>query len=257
MLNPWFGMGLVLLCLVGLMGGLRLWQRTCRPHPELVRKLLHVGMGLVALSFPWLFAEVWPVLLLAAITAPGMLGLRFSARWQEKLGGVIGGVARSQSLGEVYFPLGVAGLFWLAGDQPLLYCIALLLLAVADAAAALVGVRYGRLRYTAAAGAKSAEGSLAFFAAAFFCAYLPLLLYGGLGGDRALLGAVVSGLWGTRVEAAAGQGLDNLFIPVAGFAALAALLNAAAPVLTVYLLLSLAACLLVWRNYVRLNDSAL
>jgi phytol kinase len=257
MLNPWFGMGLVLLGLVGLMGGLRLWQRSGRPHPELVRKLLHVGMGSVALSFPWLFADTWPVLLLAAITAPGMLALRLSRRLKERLGGVIGGVARSQSLGEVYFPLGVAGLFWLAWDKPLLYCIALLLLAVADAAAALVGVRYGRLRF--AAGEKSAEGSLAFFVAAFWCAYLPLLLWGDVGGDEALLVAAVLGLWLTLVEAAAGRGLDNLFIPVVGFVALAALLNATAPVLTVYLLVSLAlaACAFVWRSYGRLNDSVL
>ena len=49
MLNPWLGMGSVLGALGGLTIVLRLWQQCGGPHPEIIRKLLHVGMGLVTL----------------------------------------------------------------------------------------------------------------------------------------------------------------------------------------------------------------
>ena len=49
---------MVLLALGVLLGGLTLCRRWAAPHPELLRKLLHAGMGLVTLSFPWLFDDV-------------------------------------------------------------------------------------------------------------------------------------------------------------------------------------------------------
>src|SRR5439155_15297069 len=75
-MNPWLGMGSVLAVLGALLAGLRLWQRRTAPHPELVRKLLHMGMGLVTLTFPWVFDTAWPVLLLASASVLGLLALR-------------------------------------------------------------------------------------------------------------------------------------------------------------------------------------
>ena len=45
-----------------MLAALSLYRRLGKPHPELLRKLLHVGMGLTTLLFPWLFADAWPVL---------------------------------------------------------------------------------------------------------------------------------------------------------------------------------------------------
>ena len=73
---------------------------------EWTRKLMHVGMGLATLSFPWLFDEVWPVLVLTGGFVIVMLALRFL----PGLGGVVTGVSRV-SWGEVYFPVAVGGLF--------------------------------------------------------------------------------------------------------------------------------------------------
>ena len=57
----WLGMAIVLAALGSLLASLRLYQKWASPHAELLRKLLHVGMGLVSLSFPWLFDSSWPV----------------------------------------------------------------------------------------------------------------------------------------------------------------------------------------------------
>ena len=224
-MNSWLGIGFVLGMLVTLIIALRWYKHHCAPHPELVRKLLHIGMGLTVLTFPWLFNEIWPILILAGITVPGLMALRSSERLKERLGGVIDGVDRSESLGEVCFPLGVAGLFILSKGDPLQYTIPILLLTLADALAALVGVHYGRLLYATLEGYKSLEGSLAFFLVAFLCIFLPLFIFSNVGIFGVVLIALLLALLMMLVEAIAWRGLDNLLIPVVGFLLLNAFLN--------------------------------
>jgi len=224
-MDSWLGIGFVLGMLIGLITVLHWYKHHYTPHPELVRKLLHIGMGLTTLTFPWLFDEVWPVLILAGITVPGLMALRYSKHLKARLGGVINGVERNTSLGEIYFSLGVAGLFILSDGDPLRFTIPILLLALADAIAALVGIRYGRLFYATIEGYKSIEGSLAFFLVAFFCILMPLSFFSDIGLVGALLIALLLALLMMLVEAVAWHGLDNLFIPVVGFLLLNALLD--------------------------------
>ncbi len=224
MINPWLGMTLVLAVLVGLLLALRLLQRLAAPHPEVLRKILHVSMGLVTLSLPWLFSEGWPVALLAIVSI-GLLGsLRVVKSLKCGLGSVIGSTGRT-TYGELYFPIGVAVLFHLylyanvgdAGRQLLLYVVPLLLLTFADAAAALIGIAYGRTQYLTSDGHKSAEGSLAFFMCSFFCVHIPLLLYGDLGKTDTLLIAMLMAFLAMMFEAVAWNGLDNLLLPLVSY----------------------------------------
>jgi phytol kinase len=129
------------------------------------------------------------------------------------------GVERAGEIyvGPVYFPLAVLVLFGLARSNVLLYLVPLLVLTFADAAGALVGVRYGTLKYEATGGRKSVEGSTAFFLAAFFSAHVPLLLASDLGRAETLLIGLTFGLLLTMVEAVAWAGLDNLFLPLVGY----------------------------------------
>ena len=219
----WLGIAIVLAALGGLLGALRLYQKWGKPQPELLRKILHVGMGLVACSFPWLFDGSWPILLLGALSLVGMVALRTVKTLSGSVGTVVSGVGRI-SFGEIYFPLAIA-LQWhifLFESGPfeyrvLLYCIPLLLLTVADAAAALVGVNYGSVRFATADGVKSAEGSLAFFLCAFLCVHIPLLLGSDTGRVETLLIAVLLALVAMLFEAIAWAGLDNLLLPLVGY----------------------------------------
>ncbi|MGH2362187.1 MAG: hypothetical protein ACRDGM_16800, partial [bacterium] len=140
MMNPWLGMCLVVGIFAVLMVGLRAYRRACSKDPELIRKLLHIGMGLVTLSLPWLFAATWPVLLLTVVFTFFLIALRLSQSLQRLLGGVIDGVAR-QSMGEIYFPLAVGLVFVLSAGDPITFCIPMLILALADSGAALIGKR--------------------------------------------------------------------------------------------------------------------
>jgi phytol kinase len=215
------GIAIVLAAFGGFLGGLRLYQKWASPHPELLRKVLHVGMGLVAVSFPWLFDASWPVLLLGALSVAGMLAMRMVKVLNESIGLVVSGVGRV-SLGEIYFPLAIAVqwhiyLFTEFEHRTLLYCVPLMLLTVADAAAALVGVNYGSLLYPTSDGAKSTEGSLAFFLCAFLCVHVPLLLGSNTGRLETLLIALLLALVAMLFEAIAWAGLDNLVLPLVGY----------------------------------------
>lgn len=224
MLNPWLGIFLVATSLAGLIAALHVFQKSHAPHPELVRKLLHITMGLVALSFPWIFAASWPVWVLAIISMSGLLMLKAHRGLKKQLGNVIHGIQR-ESLGELYFPLAVAILFDITEGNAILFCVPVLVLALADATAALVGVFYGKLHYTTAEGDKSIEGSVAFFFVTFLSVHIPLLLFTDTSRVDTLLIGFIMGFLIMLFEAIAWRGLDNLFIPLGGYVLLASYLD--------------------------------
>jgi len=214
--NVWIRMLAVGVAISGLLAALRIWQRRLSPPPELVRKLAHVGIGLVALSLPYLFHSSWPVLVLCGLSLAGMLALRLIGPLKQGLGTVLHSVARSSG-GELYFPLSVAVLYLVSRGNVLLFVIPILILTFADAVAALTGGRYGLTHYRATEGEKSMEGSVAFFLVAFLSTHIPLLLLTDIGREKTLLIGLCMGLIAMLLEAIAWRGLDNLFIPLGGF----------------------------------------
>jgi phytol kinase len=139
---------------------------------------------------------------------------------RRSVGGVLHGVERD-SRGELYFPLAVASVFYLSDGVAVLYVIPILLLTLADATAALIGVRYGMVMFeTFEGGRKSLEGAVAFFTVAFLCTHLTLLLVSHVGRVETLLIGVEIGFLVMLVELVAWRGLDNLFIPLFSFALL-------------------------------------
>ena len=46
--------------LVVVLAALNVCRKRFSLHPELLRKLVHISIGLVTLTFPWIFAEPWP-----------------------------------------------------------------------------------------------------------------------------------------------------------------------------------------------------
>jgi len=234
MVNPWLGMSLVVIAFAVLMVGLRAYRRSRCKDPELVRKLLHIGMGLVTLALPWLFATTWPVLVLTVGFILFLMALRVSQPLQRLLGGVIDGVTR-ESIGEIYFPLAVGLLFLLSAGDPLTFCTPMLILALADAAAALIGKRYGTLRYATPGGEKSIEGSVAFLTVAFLSTHITLLLFTDTGSPESLVIALTLALLVMLLEAIGWRGLDNLFIPLGAFVLLKTFLNLNATTLVAHL----------------------
>jgi phytol kinase len=198
---------------LALFATLQAYARATGAPAETTRKLFHAGSGTLTLAFPFLFQRAWPVLLLTSGSALMVGGVKFVRPLRDRLGLVTNRIDRP-TLGGAYFPASVAILFCLARRTPLLFAIPVLILTFADAASAIVGCRYGTRRYL---DGKSIEGSAAFFAVAFACAYLPLTLSGSLGSGAAGLAAVAVAAATTMLEACAWRGLDNLSVPLGGY----------------------------------------
>jgi len=215
-MRPWFGVALIM-AIFGALTVASQWYSGLRLRdPEWPRKIFHIGMGLTALCAPWFFVTPWPVILLAAGFTVFMVALRASQRLKKFCGHIIHGVTR-KSLGDICFPLGVGLLCLLSGGDGVLYAVPMLILSLADAAAALVGRCYGQLKYTNFGSEKSLEGSLAFLIMSSVCVFAPLFLFTEVALLRLVSISLTLSLALTLLEAASGRGLDNLVLPVASY----------------------------------------
>src|SRR5438445_10291411 len=95
-------------------------RRFCAPSAELSRKLLHVGMGTIFLSWPWLFHGPVPVAILAVSFAGLIFARRVCPSLDAHVAGVIYGVGRT-SYGELWFPVSACLLFTLSRGDWLLF----------------------------------------------------------------------------------------------------------------------------------------
>ena len=178
---------------------------------EVTRKLSHVGAGLIVLSFPWLLSSPWTVAALC-IAFAGLLAI-------GKVTGLLSSVhsVERQTGGAFFYPLAVVGTFWLSGGDPLLFCIPMAVMALADTAAALVGQQVGVNHYRVFDNKRTVEGSLAFFGLAMAICVVGLALAGKPGWPAMLIVAIVAAIMATATEAISVRGADNLFIPYTCF----------------------------------------
>lgn len=231
-----FGIIAVMACVGGLLAGLALYQRCRAPDPEWVRKLMHIGSGLVALSFPWAFDRTWPVLCLSLLSFSAMVALRRVRGLRQRYGRVVAAVERG-SWGEYCFPLAIGTVFVLAEGNVALYVVPVSILTFADAAAALFGKRFGTVHYRIFEGKKSLEGTITFFVVALLCICVPLALLDGHFSGNLLLAAFLVSAVLALAEAVSWGGMDNLTVPLTGFFALRSYLLAPAELLVEHLLL--------------------
>jgi dolichol kinase len=184
------------------------WRATGNPPVEWTRKLVHFGGGLIAATFPWLFASHWTVLALG--------GAFFLILWgTRRLGALqsVHGVER-RSEGGLYYPVAVYILFLVAASRPVFYLISILALVVSDTFAAVLGSTYGRVGYAVERDRRTVEGSAVFFLSTFLVCHLPLLLLAGTPPLLSVLVGLQLALLMTLFEGISIRGNDNLIVPL-------------------------------------------
>ncbi len=180
--------------------------------PEYARKFLHVAMGAMTLFLPWLCADPAPVVLLAGLACVWFEFVRRRTLLRRDYGAVLFGVART-GRGETHFVLGTALTFLMADGSALMFCLPMAILTWADAAAALVGQRFGSRPGAIRLGPKSLAGSSAFFAIALAVSLLALSIAGWNAMPALAVSVLLAGAT-TVVEAVARNGADNILIPL-------------------------------------------
>ncbi|MEI6428964.1 MAG: diacylglycerol/polyprenol kinase family protein [Pseudanabaena sp. ELA607] len=183
---------------------------------ELVRKVVHIGVGNVVplawwLQLPgWLCTGAGLIFTLLALVAQVMPILPMLDNVKRKTHGVF------------YYALSITILvtiFWGIG-QPVYAAIGVMVMTWGDGMAALVGQRFGRHGYVVMGKRRSWEGSLAMAGVSYLC-ILALLavvpsttnLFSILGGAIMTKAAAVA-IIAAILEAVSPGGLDNLLVPL-------------------------------------------
>ncbi len=203
------GAGIISVSILALFVVAELIHRLADVPTERTRKLTHVGAGAVVASLPWLLQSHWTVLILS-FSFFGLLAL-------GKVTGLLGSIhrIRRRSGGAYYYPFAVYLLYLLADGDKLLYLLPILIMALSDTAAALVGQRFGQRSYRVLDGSRTLEGSSTFLGLTFLLCLVGFALDGRAGWPSVLLLTLVVALVATAVEAVSVRGSDNLLIPVA------------------------------------------
>lgn len=189
------------------------WRYFLQPPTEYTRKLVHAGGGFIALGLPLFVTSHWVTLILSV-----SMGLLFVVSKRMGWLASVHAIER-KSRGAEFYPVVIYLLFVLAAAEPWKYVAAVLNLAVADASAAMIGKRFGRIKYRVAEQNKSLEGSLAFYVASFLVTLGPLLWWSPLrdtpgAWTHYFLAANLLALLVTCFEAVSQDGQDNLWIPM-------------------------------------------
>lgn len=205
-----FGSVLVLLALMML---IRKFAHVAGLNSEVQRKLVHIGTGLYALTFPWLFPDRWPVYMLIAITLIVMMFLRLPTVAKFGIGSTLHGIER-KSYGDILLAISIGVCFFLAQGNALQYVLPIAVLTLADAAAALAGTIYGTKKFQVEESHKSVEGSAVFFVITLLISVICMMLLSGLPTANILALSLMIAAFGTLVEAQSWRGFDNLFLPL-------------------------------------------
>jgi dolichol kinase len=182
---------------------------------ESQRKAVHVGVGVHAMVLPLLLTREG-FLVFAGLAAVALLVLRIPGIASDGIGASLHSVER-RSWGDFLFLVAVTVLFVLSPGHPALYILPIAVLTLSDAAAALVGTEYGRLRFGGDDRVKSVEGSVAFFVVTWMTAVVIMQLATEIPRPNVILLATLVSVFATYVEADSWRGLDNLFVPVGSF----------------------------------------
>ena len=204
------------------------WARLGSPDPEVSRKFVHLASAAACLILPLLIESPFVV----GGMAVGLSGFFLFTGYYRLLKSLHG--VKRKSLGSECYTVAIFLVFLLAADNYWIYVVSILVLGVADASAALVGIKYGRFRYNIQSAVKSMEGSFAFFTIVFFAVLIPSPFLVDLAWANLLHIAFAMALLLTCVEAVSIHGADNLFVPVAAAVLLEKLSVLALPVLLIH-----------------------
>lgn len=230
MIIEWTGILLVLTLLMISLLVIKIIEKKVDINAEIKRKLFHMSMGLVMLTFPYIFNSVLSVGVLGIIALIVLMILK-NSKLKDSIGTVLYSVDRN-SLGEIFFVISVFTIFYLSKGDKVLYSIPILVLTFADSIAALIGKNYGKKNIAKLnEDAKSIEGSFMFFMVAFMATLVPLLLFTTVGREETLIISTIIGFNVALIEMISHTGNDNLLIPLTTYAFLSTHINMSVEIL--------------------------
>lgn len=187
-----------------LIGSELLW-RNIKLSDEVARKFVHIAAGSYIAFLPFWVSYGWIMLL-----AVGFIAANFINRATNLFHAIH--ATKRRSWGDLLLSIGIlvtAGL----RPSPWVFAAAILHVSLADGLAAVIGTKYGKIRYKFLDHGKSALGSLTFFITSVFIIALTVS-YGDLNGVNGWALLLLTPLVTTALENISGYGTDNITLPL-------------------------------------------
>ncbi len=197
---------------------------------SLSRKFLHIMIGNLCFIIPFFTYNVFPMNFPFFVAAPFILLTLLVSPISpiksitNKMAGLTDVTTGGHGFGLVMYAISYTVLALFFSAQPYVIAAGILPMAYGDAAAALIGQKFGHHKYNIF-GKKSFEGSIVMFIICFLALWLSLLFFSFLytfSLNRLLITAFGVSIVATIFEALTPKGLDNLTVPL--FSALTFLL---------------------------------
>ena len=191
-----------------LVGVLAVSRKTANENQatEISRKVVHIGCG-ITVPIAWSLGIPATLALVACIVMSVLVILNYKLNW-------LSSIERhdKQSFGTIFYCLSITvltGLFW--REQPFALQAGVLVMAIADGLASLIGMHVTSPQWTLQGQTKSLAGTVA-MAAASVCVLLTLAL---ISGEMPALTCLWIGVTVTALEQWSIRGIDNLTVPIA------------------------------------------
>ena len=193
-------------------------DRLCHISVKASRKFLHAMIGNLPFIIPFFTSNIYPILVAAPFVLVTLFASRYSPfpRVRSRLSGLADLTEEGHAFGLVFYAISYTVLALFFASKPYIIAAGILPMAYGDAAASIVGERYGRTKYKITT-KKSVEGSAAMFVVSFLSLSIGLILYSAFYSftvfDR-FVGVLLTALMATLIEGLSPLGFDNLTVPV-------------------------------------------
>jgi uncharacterized protein (TIGR00297 family) len=173
-----------------------------------LRKFVHIIVGVMVVLASFFLESSVPIIVISILFAL----INFISIQKKKFTSIHG---EDKSFGTVYYPLAILALTVLFWDKYLvLFQTTTLIMAISDAMAAIVGVKYGKSKYQLIKDNKSIAGSSAMFISTFVVVFLMLILNIEISLIQLLIISISIGAVSVASELMSSNGSDNLTVPL-------------------------------------------
>lgn len=188
--------------------------RRLRVSGEITRKFAHFTATLATIPFPYIFTSHWYVLILAFIFLVTLFATQYGRQLKS-----IHGIER-KSAGSYLLPAAIYVTFLISNlqENKFLYILPMLILAVCDPMAAILGMNTkknnGKIKLFGVKTEKTVIGSTAFLITSFIISIIALYFHRLAFDLKTFWLALAVAIVGTLAEMVSWRGSDNLSIPL-------------------------------------------
>jgi dolichol kinase len=192
-------------------------DRFLRISPKSSRKFLHVMIGNLPFIIPFFTLAFFPTLVAAPFIIVTFLATPYSPfkNVNRKLKGLSEITEEGHQWGLVFYAISYTCLAFLFAQKSYIIAAGILPMAYGDAAASIVGEKFGRHKYKLVA-KKSLEGSAAMFLVSLAILGVSMVFFSALYGfsfSSKFLAVISAAAVATLVEGFSPMGFDNLTVP--------------------------------------------